>query len=341
MSHIAAKQPAAQATADPGLAQRSTRLGTRPDTRDDPSVTAAVQGAPPTASADALGAKLARSVADRASTARPQFRDVAGPWAVSGEAQRSRHRSGRPGALHRKVKIGGSNKPWLAKGALPPIPPEIAARYQQYAIDQVKGLAEAQRADAVTAGREFATPAAFYQPLFDQVVSAGHPAARTDGRPAWTLLKIAVTKEGNVTEVPWSTFSTTEAAVLERDLTACAVQISGNSKTTACHGNVHQKLPKKIVVPGGGLLADEPQDEQFDLTPYIEFLIAGGQKKLTGIERGILDKDSGQIYVTAHYTQGSFVWLSGAPQALVSDWQAKAQKYGRLLKGTSTAEDWL
>lgn len=341
MSHIAAKQPAALAATDHDSARRSIGSRTRPETRDDPSVTAAVQAAPPTAFADALGAILARSVADRASTARPQFRQLADPRAGSDEAQRSRHRLGRPGALQRKVKIGGPKKPWLAKGALPPIPPEIAARYQQYVIDQVKELAEAQRADTVTAGREFATAAAFYQPLFDQVITAANPAAARDGRAAWTLLKFAVAKQGHLTEVPWSTFSATEAATLERDLAACPVQVSDNTATTACHGNAHQKLPKKVVVPGGGLLAHKPEAEQFDLTPYIEFLIAGGQKKATGIERGILDKDSGQIYVTAHYTQGSFAWLSGAPQALVDNWQAKAQKYGRVLKGTSTPDDWL
>jgi hypothetical protein len=244
------------------------------------------------------------------------------------------------GLLQRKVKVGAATSAWLAKGRLPPIPPAIAGLYQPYVIREVETLAETMRADAVTVGRVFATADAFYQPLFDQVVSAGHTAGTTDGRPAWTLLKLAVEKQGNLTEVPWSTFSGTEATQLESDLAACPVQVSDNSKTTACHGNVHGKLPKKVVVPGGGLLADKPQHEQYPLTPYIEFLIAGGQKKATGIERGILDKDSGQIYVTAHYTQGSFAWLSGAPATLVGNWQAKAQRYGRILTGTDTAADW-
>ena len=244
------------------------------------------------------------------------------------------------GLLQRKVKIGAATSPWIAKGKLPAIPPAIAGLYQPYVIKQVETLAEQMRADAVTAGREFATADLFYQPLFDQVVTTGTAAGAVDKRPAWTLLKAAVEKQGNVTEVPWTTFSATEATKLEGDLAACPVQVSDNPRTTACHGNVHGKLPKKVVVPGGGLLSDKPQHEQFDPTPYIEFLIAGGQKGITGIERGILDKDAGLIYVTAHYTRGSFVWLSGAPATLVANWQAKAARYGRILKGTDTPADW-
>lgn len=124
----------------------------------------------------------------------------------------------------------------------------------------------------MTAGREFPTAAAFYQPLFDQVVTAGNPAAARDRRQAWTLLKLAVTTQGNLTEVPWSTFSITEAAALERDLTACPVQISSNPSTTACHGNIHGKLPKKVVVPDGQTLAAKPAAEQFTSRHTSSFL---------------------------------------------------------------------
>lgn len=78
-------------------------------------------------------------------------------------------------------------------------------------------------------------------------------------------------------------------------------------------------------------MSDLKKSEQPDHTPYIEFLIPG-HKKATGIERGIIDRDDGLIYITAHYTKGSFVLLSGAPNDLVQDWQGKATAYCNLLK---------
>src|SRR5205085_10487951 len=111
------------------------------------------------------------------------------------------------------------------------------------------------------------------------------------------------------------------------ELTQCEVQVSSNPKTTACHGNDHQKLPKKVIPD----LAAKAPSVQPDHTPYIEFLIPG-HKASSGIERGVFDRADGLIYITAHYTKGSFVWLSGAPAALVADWQQKASRYVQALK---------
>ena len=229
------------------------------------------------------------------------------------------------------MKLG--DKAWLKKNAvLPKIPDAIAERYEVYVVEQVTALAKMWRDDTEEANRTFATADVFYQALFDRVITQGKPPQGTTGN-RWNHLKNAVQQGGSLTEVSWAAFSAPLAATLEADLMNCRVQTSSNPNTTACHGNAHHKLPKKVVAPNeSGLLADLPAAQQPDHTPYIEFLVEG-HKKETGIERGILDKDSGQIYLTAHYDKGSIVWLSGAPATLVGDWQAKALTYCNDLKG--------
>jgi hypothetical protein len=228
-------------------------------------------------------------------------------------------------SLQRKVKLG--TKPWLKKNAaLPAIAPAIKDRYEPYVVAQVETIARQWRDDEVaTPARSFATADALYQAVFDHVISTGKPGVASNAN-RWNKLKAGVETEGKVTEVPWASFGAVEGPALDADLAACGVQISGNTGTTACHGNTHHKLPKKINVPGGGLLSALPPNQQPAHTDYIEFLIPG-HKKETGIERGILDRAAGQIYVTAHYDVGSFVWLSGAPGGLVANWQAKAAAY--------------
>ena len=66
-------------------------------------------------------------------------------------------------------------------------------------------------------------------------------AARIVGK-----LKAALDTPGDVTEIPWSSFSQDESTALATELMRCEVQISGNAKTTACHANLHEKLPKKV-----------------------------------------------------------------------------------------------
>jgi hypothetical protein len=90
--------------------------------------------------------------------------------------------------------------------------------------------------------------------------------------------------------------------------------------------NSHGKLPKKVITPGNVPLDEVAIKQQPLHTPYYEFLIPG-HKSENEIERAILDRNSRQIYITAHYETGSFVWLSGAPKALLDNWVAKASKY--------------
>lgn len=236
--------------------------------------------------------------------------------------------------VQRKVKLDG--KTWLKTYAkLPAIPAAMAERYENYVVEQVTALAATWRDDEGVTNRTFASADAFYQTLFDRVVTQGQPTQATTG-DRWKHLKSAVEKAGSLTEVAWAAFSAAEAALLAAELMACEVQVSSNPSTTACHGNTHHKLPKKVAAHDQAgdpaALADLPPAEQPDQTPYIEFLVAG-HKSETGIERGILDKDSGLIYLTAHYDKGSIVWLSGAPAALVGNWQAKALTYCNDLKG--------
>jgi hypothetical protein len=221
---------------------------------------------------------------------------------------------------------------------LPKIPSAIEVQYSPALVKKVKTLAQQWRDDEIEQDRTFTTPTAFYQALVLQLTAQSQTTTQ-DQAPAqgqwtkppalWDKLKAAVDTPGDVTEIPWSSFSQDESTALATELMRCEVQISGNAKTTACHANLHEKLPKKVE--NAKTLADLPASEQPDHTPYIEFLITG-HKKTTGIERGIIDRESGAIYLTAHYTKGSFALLSGAPGNLVQDWQAKATGYCRVLK---------
>jgi hypothetical protein len=238
--------------------------------------------------------------------------------------QRSAGNQAVAGVLQRKVALG--TKPWLkANAKLPDVPDAVKAAYQDYVIEQAVTLARTWRDDNVaTANRKFATPEALYTAACNAIVTAGGAPTRVGAR--WGALKAAVDKPGNITDLPWASFSAGEAAALESELAACKVQLSGNPDTTACHANAHGKLPKKVSGPNGENVADLPKKQQPAHTPYVEFLIPE-KKNETGIERGILDRASGQIYVTAHYDVGSIVWLSGAPANLVANWTAKAQTY--------------
>jgi hypothetical protein len=233
------------------------------------------------------------------------------------------------GLIHRKVKVA-PNKQWATKsgkGALPAIPKEFEDRYESYVVEAVRQRAEEMRDDKETANREFANANDFYKPLFDSFTQPmAAEAVEPSNRDRWSTLAKAVKKSGQVTEVPWASLGQTEGETLSAELQDCPVQRSGNTRTTACHGNTHQKLPKKVTVPNGKSLDQLDPHKQPPHTPYYEFLIAG-KKNSTGIERGILDKDSGLIYITAHYTVGSFVWLSGAPGDLVEDWRGKVEAY--------------
>jgi hypothetical protein len=246
----------------------------------------------------------------------------AGNRAVSGELQRLRKGPGNAAGLHRKVKIGKNPKTaaWMKPNAALPKLPEAfktgktltaSSGYQDYIVAKAMKLAADWRNDATELGRTFETDNDFYEAVFTEVVTAGAAPTGTTGN-AWSALKAAVKKPGPLFELPWATFAGAVGQALEAELTRCGVQRSSNPATTACHGNTHNKLPKKVVVPGGKTLASLPPNQQYPLTSYIEFLIPG-HKSDTEIERGIFDKDSDQIYVTAHYDKGSFVWLSGAP----------------------------
>jgi hypothetical protein len=260
------------------------------------------------------------------------LQQTVGNRAVAGELQGLRSGSAATGLLARKVKIG--NAKWVGKnGKLPAIPATISGGYQEYVIAAVRRRAEALRDDE-TAGtpRTFTTADLFYQPLFDQFITQGTAVVPVSASGRWSRLSFDV-KQGVVKEVPWASFGAlpgapagvTEGTALEADLAACEVQVSSNPRTTACHGNVNGLLPKKVTVPGGALLASLPKAQQPTYTPYIEFLIPG-RKSEFGIERGMLDRVSGQIYITGHYNDG-FAWLSGAPAALVANWTAKAATY--------------
>jgi hypothetical protein len=150
----------------------------------------------------------------------------------------------------------------------------------------------------------------------------------------WGTLAHAVTVNGNITEVDWTSFEVNAAQALEDELCRCPVQIASNGTTTAYHGNAHKKLPKPVVVPENRPLHEVPKDQQHLYTDYIEFTIAGGHKnKHNGIERGILDRQTGAIFITAHYDKGSIVLLKNAPNSIVADWRAKADAYQELWTG--------
>ena len=85
------------------------------------------------------------------------------------------------------------------------------------------------------------------------------------------------------------------------ELMRCEVQISGNAKTTTCHANLHEKLPKKVE--NAKTLADLPAPANNPITRP-----------------------------TSSSAKGSFALLSGAPGNLVQNSQAKATKYCRGLQ---------
>lgn len=232
---------------------------------------------------------------------------------------------GTPLAVQRKVKFG--NKQFLKKNApLPAIPANLAAAYQESVVARVRVLAEGMRDDAVTNGRAFANETVFYQALFTQVLTESTAVAGAKTANPWGKLAFEVKQEGGVRDVPWASFETAAAASLQAELAACSVQVSNNQGTTACHGNKNNRLPKKVNTPGGVALDTLPKGQQAQYTDYIEFLIPG-HKSTIDIERAILDRAAGIIYITAHYESGSFVRLSGAPPALVANWTVKAATY--------------
>lgn len=232
---------------------------------------------------------------------------------------------GTPVAVQRKVKFG--TKPVLKKNApLPAIPANLVAAYQASVVERVRTLAAQMRDDPVTNGRTFPNETVFYQALFNQALTESTAVVGTKTANPWAKLAIETKQEGGVRDVPWASFETGAAASLQAELAACSVQVSSNQKTTACHGNKNNKLPKKVNTPGGVALDTVPKGQQAQYTDYIEFLIPG-HKSAIDIERAILDRVAGIIYITAHYESGSFVRLSGAPPALVANWQGKAANY--------------
>lgn len=248
--------------------------------------------------------------------------------AVARDVQQPREGSADGGLLQRRVSVGA--KLYGTGERLPPIPATMAARYHDHAIAAVTAIVEGWRADGVTVNRTWTHASKLYQAAIDQFLTQGG-AGTVSATAPWTRLAFAVRREdaNGLVEMPWASFGTGTAA-LEAELKKCKVQISSNPRTTACHGNSHGKLPKKVVAPGGVPLAELEISQQPLHTPYYEFLIPG-HKSENEIERGILDRNSRQIYITAHYETGSFVWLSGAPKALLDDWVRKASKYRRQL----------
>ncbi len=237
--------------------------------------------------------------------------------------QRSAGNAAVANVLQRKVKIG---KGWIQhKSKTPAVPAGIPTQFPAFTAEQLKAEADKWVGDAIKDGREFNDDTAFYTAVARSLVPAA-AQVQTDDRGRWGILEEAVKTQGNVTAVPWTTFNAKEAPLLEDELLACTVQLSGNDKTSACHGNTHGKLPTRVVVPGGKALDQIPKSQQPNHTPYIEFLVRG-QKTKSGIERGILDRNSGKVYLTAHYTKGSFVELVEVPGSVVADWQLKANQY--------------
>jgi hypothetical protein len=225
----------------------------------------------------------------------------------------------RSATLHRKVKIG---KTTLT--AAPAVPP-VVLKESGLKAAALKAEATKWVNDKVTdKSRTFTDDEHFYRTVAKSVASAS--AASEDAR--WTILGKAAKKNGKVTEVKWSTFNSVEGPLLLAELTACTIQLSSNSDTTAAHGNAHGKLPKKGL---GENLKKLSAGDQCDKTPYFEFLVAG--QSASGITRGVFDKDDGRVYLTAHYDEGSFVWLTGAPAALVADWNTKVAAFIKIQKG--------
>jgi hypothetical protein len=244
--------------------------------------------------------------------------------AAARDVQRLREGAADGGLLQRRVTVG--TKQYNVRERLPAFPPTMAARYQDRVVTAVTNVVEGWRDDAVTAGRTWTDASKLYQAAIDQVIEQGGAAAASTTAP-WARLAFAVAREdaNGMVEMPWASFGAGGAA-LEDELKKCNVQISSNPDTTACHGNSHNRLPKKVITPTGVPLDDVEKEKQPLYTPYYEFLIPG-HKSENEIERGVLDRNSRQIYITAHYESGSFVWLSGAPKALLDNWVMKASKY--------------
>ena len=247
--------------------------------------------------------------------------------AAARDAHQLREGSADGELLQRRVTVG--TKLYNVKERLPPIPPFMAARYQDRVVTAAMAIVEGWRDDGVTTtARTWTETSQLYQAAIDQVLTKASAATVSSSAP-WARLAFAVKREdaNGLVEMPWASFGDGEAATaLEEELKKCNVQISSNPDTTACHGNSHNKLPKKVITPTGVALDKLPKDQQPLYTPYYEFLIPG-HKSENEIERGILDRRSKLIYITAHYETGSFVWLSGAPEALLDNWLRKAAKY--------------
>lgn len=244
--------------------------------------------------------------------------------AVARDVQQLREGAADAGLLQRRVTVG--TKLYNVGEKLPAIPPTIATHYNDHAIAAGTAIVEGWRDDTVTVGRTWTDARKLYQAAIDQYLTQPSAAVVSTAAP-WARLAHAVKREdaNGLVEMPWASFGT-HAPALEAELKACNVQVSSNPDTTACHGNSHGKLPKKVITPTGVPLDEVEIKEQPKHTPYYEFLIPG-HKKENEIERGILDRNSQQIYITAHYETGSFVWLSGAPRSLLDNWLRKVAKY--------------
>ena len=205
---------------------------------------------------------------------------TAGNQAVGAELQRMR-----AAMLQRKVKIAapGTKADWLAhKSKTPPVP--TGFQVPPHTTSE-KLFAEAQRwvGDKVTDRREFATDVAFYQAVAASLAPPTTPGSAPVDDRRWAILGRAAKKSGKVTKVPWSTFNSVEAPLLLEELLASTVQVAANAgRSTACHGNVHGKLPKKVGPFGQKTLDQLTAAEQVDKTPYFEMLVAG-----QGSESGI------------------------------------------------------
>jgi hypothetical protein len=235
-------------------------------------------------------------------------------------------------ALRRKVKIA-PKKAWAKTlEPLPAMPARFNDKYQPYVVVKADALAKAWREDEVEEDRSFASADEFWTAVFGSVITEGTADATQQSAAAWDRLTQAVKQPGDVTELPWASLEPKSARALLAELQHLPVQASSNPKATPFHANEHQKLPKKVNVPPGKELRQLPLDQQIKLTPYVEILIPDHKSDASEIERGIIDVWSKQVYLTAHYDKGSFVWLSGAPDALVNPWRMKAMEVRNAVK---------
>ncbi len=122
----------------------------------------------------------------------------------------------------------------------------------------------------------------------------------------------------NVVELPFNAIKAKDSQKqVVVDLLAGAPVQSGNTSTSAWHKNDHKKLPK--FNPKEGAVKD------WELTPYLEFLIQG-YKQRNMIERAVFDTSKGEVYMTTHYTIGSFVKLTGLPNSVITSMNQKAEE---------------